>query len=109
MPGGEGGELAAAATISQTSLPSQSGPIVLMAALVWLVPAHDAMQDAADAEVEPSSTKKPIHRMVIRMNQKGIIASPPSVLSRRDRASSPGRHGQLGREFLAGVAQHQQN
>ena len=56
---GNAAKIAAAATISQTSLPSHSGPIVLMAARrPASSPAGQAVQHA-DAEVEPLEDEKP--------------------------------------------------
>ena len=56
---GNAANMAAPATISQTSLPSHSGPIVLIAARrPGVVSADDAVQHA-DAEVEPLQDEEP--------------------------------------------------
>ncbi len=78
---GNAANMAAAATISQTSLPSHSGPMVLMAARLLGSSRPTTPCRMPTPKSKPSSTKKPIHKMVIRMNQNGIMPLPPSVLS----------------------------
>ncbi len=59
VPVGEGGEDAAPATISHTSLPSQNGPIVLMATRRSSVGLADEHVQHADAEVEALEDEEP--------------------------------------------------
>src|SRR5262245_24030619 len=117
---GNAANIAAAATTSQTSFPSHSGPIALIAARLPASSRPTTPCRMPTPKSNPSSTKNPIHSMVIRMNQNGITpllsASPPlapvshSVLGRRDPLvlAGPGRSGGLGRQFPARVPQHEQ-
>src|SRR5580693_357175 len=100
---GNAANMAAAATISQTSLPSQSGPIVLMAARR---PASSVPITACSMpKSNPSRTKNPVHKMAMMMYQNGIIVT--SIQDGRYRRVRVGL-GARGRELLAGVPQHQQ-
>jgi len=77
---GNAANMAAAATISQTSLPSQSGPIVLMAALRPASSLPTTPCSMPTPKSNPSRTKNPVHRTVMTMNQNGtslIVSSVP--------------------------------
>src|SRR6185437_1337199 len=66
---GNAANIAAAATISHTSLPSQSGPMVLIAARR---PASSRATTACSMPTprsKPSRTKKPVHSTAMTMNQ----------------------------------------
>ena len=92
--------MAAPATISQTSLPSHSGPIVLMAARRPASSRPTSLCSMPTPKSKPSRTKKPVHRIAMTMNQNGTSLIVTSVLD--------GRHGRVqvglgsrGRELLA--------
>src|SRR5258708_10909184 len=71
---GNAANMPAPATISQTSLPSHSGPIVLIAARrpasSWPTP----LCSMPTPKSNPSRMKKPVHRTAMTMNQNGIRA-----------------------------------
>src|SRR5688572_11168623 len=97
--------MAAPATTSQTSLPSHSGPIVLMATRrpVSSLPTRPCSMPTPKSK--PSRMKKPVHSTAMAMNQKSASVMTSSV--------DVGRLGGL--RFVAGgrrqgfarVAQHQ--
>ena len=68
---GNAANMAAAATISQTSLPSQSGPIVLMAARRPASSRPTTLCSMPTPKSNPSRTKNPVHRIAMMMNQNG--------------------------------------
>src|SRR5580704_18225371 len=91
--------------MSQTSLPSHSGPIVLIAARRPGSSAPTASCSMPTPKSKPSRMKNPIHRTVIAMNQNVTIGA--SILDSRNgsvRLNLAARR----RELLAGVLQHQQ-
>src|ERR1700733_14961377 len=99
--------MAAAATISQTSLPSHSGPIGLMAPRRPASSFPTRPCSMPTPKSNPSRMKKPVHRTVMMMNQNGSSLIATSVLD--------GRTGRVGgglgarwREPFEGVLQHQQ-
>src|SRR5450755_66943 len=104
---GNAANIEAPATISQTSLPSHSGPIVLMAARRPASSLPTRPCSMPTPKSNPSRTKNPVHRTVMTMNQNGTsLIAVPLVLD--------GRHGRVhlglgagGRKLLAGVLQHQ--
>src|SRR6266516_6897373 len=106
---GNAANMPAPATMSQTSLPSHSGPIVLMAARrpASSVPTRSCSMPTPKSN--PSRMKNPVHRTAMMMNQNGIrlLIACPLVLDGRHRLIGVGR-GAGGRELLAGVLQHQQ-
>src|SRR6516164_1785261 len=105
---GNAANMAAPATISQTSLPSHSGPMVLIAALRSASFLPTALCSMPTPKSNPSRRKKPVHSTVMRMNQNGTrLFIATSVLD--------GGHGRVrfcggarGRERLLRVLQHQQ-
>src|ERR1700723_3017129 len=105
---GNAANMAAAATISQTSLPSHSGPIVLMAARRPASSLPTALCSMPTPKSKPSRAKKPVHRTAMTMNQNGIrLPIVTSVLDGRDRGVRLGL-GSRRREFLTRVLQHEQ-
>jgi len=70
----------APATISQTSLPSHSGPIVLIAARRPTSSRPTTLCSMPTPKSNPSSRKNPVHRTAMTMNQNGIRL--PIVTSR---------------------------
>src|SRR5580700_1465243 len=103
---GNAAKMAAAATISQTSLPSHSGPIVLMAARRPASSAATRLCSMPTPKSNPSRMKNPVHKMVMTMNQNGMSAIVTSVLDGRYGCAGVGRIAR-GRELFAGVLQHQ--
>src|SRR5215469_3970715 len=105
---GKAANIAAPATISQTSLPSHSGPIVLMTARrpASLLPTTTCSMP--NPKSNPSRTKNPVHKIAMTMNQNGTRALiVTSVLDSGDgfvRVNGRGRR----RELLARVLQHQE-
>src|SRR5450631_2255419 len=103
---GKAAKMAAPATISQTSLPSHSGPIVLMAARRPASSLPSTPCSMPTPKSKPSRMKKPVHRTVMTTNQNGTSLIATSVLDGRDGRVRVGV-GVRGRELLAGVLQHQ--
>src|SRR5271156_3991886 len=101
---GNAANMPAAATISQTSLPSHSGPIVLMAARRPASSVPITLCSMPTPKSNPSRTKKPVHKMAMMMYQNGIIVT--SIQNGRHRRVHVGL-GARGRELFAGVLQHQ--
>ena len=97
---GNAANMAAPATISQTSLPSHSGPIVLMAARRPASSLPTTPCSMPTPKSKPSRTKKPVHRTVMTMNQNGTSFIATSILDGRDRRVRVGL-GARGRELLA--------
>src|SRR5579863_2484817 len=105
---GNAAKIAAAATTSQTSLPSHSGPIVLMAARRPASSRPTTPCSMPTPKSNPSRTKKPVHRMAMTMAQNGMrwfIVT--SVLDRRYWRVCFGR-GACRWQLFAGVLEHQQ-
>ena len=75
---GNAANIAAAATISQTSLPSHSGPMVLIAARRPASSLPTMPCSMPTPKSKPSRMKKPVHKMAMTMNQNGtsLIAGP---------------------------------
>src|ERR1700753_1563868 len=100
--------MAAPATISQTSLPSHSGPIVLMAARRPASSVPITPCSMPTPKSNPSRMKKPVHSTAMTMYQKTArLLIVTSVQDGRYRRVGIGL-GARGRELLAGVLQHQQ-
>src|SRR5215467_6572365 len=106
---GNAANMPAPATISQTSLPSHSGPIVLIAARRPASSRPIRLCSMPTPKSNPSRTKNPVHKNAMTMYQNGtrLLIGTPLVLN--------GRKGQVrvglragGREFLAGVLQHEE-
>ena len=105
---GNAANMLAPATISQTSLPSHSGPIVLMAARRPGSSSPTTLCSMPTPKSNPSRMKKPVHKTAMTMNQNGTSALiVTSVLD--------GWHWgfqvslcRRRREFLARVLQHEQ-
>src|ERR1039458_1694098 len=102
---GNAAKMAAPATISQTSLPSHSGPIVLMAARRPAPSLPTTPCSMPTPKSKPSRMKKPVHRTAMTMNQNGTSLIGTSVLDGRDGRIHVGL-GVRGRELLARVLQH---
>ena len=66
---GNAANIAAPATISHTSLPSHHGPIVLIATRRSVSDLPMSMCSAPTPKSNPSSTKKPIQKTAMMMNQ----------------------------------------
>src|SRR5579859_3063537 len=107
---GNAANIAAPATISHTSLPSHSGPIVLIAARRPGSPPPTSPCTIPTPKSNPSSTKKPVHSTAISKNQNSTSVNEfPLVLHRRDAGlgAGPGLRGRdLGR-LAPGEADHQ--
>ena len=75
---GKAANIAAPATMSQTSLPSHSGPIVLMAARRSASSVPTTSCSMPTPKSKPSRTKKPVHKTAMTMNQNGtrLIVTP---------------------------------
>src|SRR5215471_10198086 len=105
---GNAANMAAPATISQTSLPSHSGPIVLIAALRSASFLPTALCSMPTPKSNPSRMKNPVHSTAMRMNQNGTSRiAAPLVLDgghRLIRLCAGARR----RERLFRVLQHQQ-
>src|SRR5215472_7734696 len=105
---GNAANMAAPAQISHTSLPSHSGPIVLMAArrpesLLAMTPCS-----MPTPKSNPSRMKNPVHKIAMTMNQNGTSALiVASVLDRRDGFVRV-HGGWRWRQLLARVLQHQE-
>src|ERR1700758_4973632 len=100
--------MAAPATISQTSLPSHSGPIVLMAARRSASSLPTTSCSMPTPKSNPSRMKKPVHRIAMTMNQNGTrLITAPLVLDGRYGRAGVG-FGARGRKLLTRVLQHQQ-
>src|ERR1700722_142219 len=105
---GNAANILAPATISQTSLPSHSGPIVLMAARRPTSSRPTKLCSMPTPKSKPSRTKNPVHRTAMTMNQNGIrLPIVTSILDGRDRGIHVGL-GSWRREFLARVLEHEQ-
>ena len=68
---GNAANMAAPATTSQTSLPSHSGPMVLITARRLGSSVPTAWCSMPTPKSNPSRTKKPIHKIAMTMNQNG--------------------------------------
>ena len=77
---GNAANMLAPATISQTSLPSHSGPIVLMAARRPASSWPTTLCSMPTPKSNPSRMKKPVHRTAMTMNQNGMRAIVTSIL-----------------------------
>ena len=104
---GNAANIAPPAVISQTSLPSQTGPMVLSTArcVLFAVALGDAAEGAISMPTpksKPSSTKKPTKSTAMQMNQKFLQSHrDPSSQYANDRgasSSSPGGFGGAGSE-----------
>src|SRR5690242_17513626 len=96
----------APATISQTSLPSHSGPIVLIAARRPASSWPIRLCSMPTPKSNPSRMKNPVHRTAMTMYQNGMRPIATSIQDGRYRRVGIGP-GARGRELLAGVPQHQ--
>ena len=90
--------MAATATISQTSLPSHSGPIVLMAARRPASSWPTRPCSMPTPKSNPSRMKNPVHRTAMTMNQNGTMMT--SILNSWDGRVGVG-FGARGRELVA--------
>src|SRR6266516_2856327 len=110
---GKAAKMAAPATISHTSLPSHSGPIVLItvrrpASSRPMIPCS-----MPTPRSNPSSAKKPVHSTAMRMNQNwaSVIAASPQSVEHRGHAglgfTGRRREGRVGAELAARVPQHE--
>src|SRR5262249_39490697 len=104
---GNAANMAAPATISQTSLPSHSGPIVLIAALRSASSLPTAACSMPTPKSNPSKMKNPVHNTAMRMNQNGTrLLMATSILDGGQglvRLCASAR----GRERLLRVLEHQ--
>src|SRR5690348_600307 len=105
---GNAANMPAPATINQTSLPSHSGPIVLIAARRSASSLPTALCSMPTPKSNPSRMKNPVHSTAMRMNQNGTscIAGPLVLDGGHGRVRICG--GARGRERLFRVLQHQQ-
>src|SRR6478672_12677777 len=103
---GNAANMPAPATISQTSLPSHSGPIVLIAARRPPSSPPTRLWSMPTPKSNPSRMKNPVHKMAMMMYQNGMRPIVTSVLDGRYRRVRVGL-GARGRELFAGVLQHQ--
>src|SRR4249920_1647683 len=69
---GNAANMPAPATISQTSLPSHNGPIVLMAARRPASSVPITLCSIPTPKSNPSRMKKPVHKMAMMMYQNGM-------------------------------------
>src|SRR5271166_509021 len=98
----------APATISQTSLPSHSGPIVLMAARRPASSVPITACSMPTPKSNPSRMKKPVHNTAMTMYQNGMrLLIVTSIQDGRHRRVRVG-FGARGRQLFAGVLQHQE-
>src|SRR4051794_3284204 len=106
---GKAANIAAAATTSQTSLPSHRGPIESTASWRSSSDRPTAVCSMPTPKSKPSSTKNPVHSSATRTNQ--TTARPMSAPSVRHRAdASVGRRlhdGVGGLGTTAGVVDHE--
>src|SRR5690349_23017000 len=80
---GNAANMAAPATISHTSLPSHSGPIVLIAALRSASSLPTALCSMPTPKSKPSRMKNPVQKNAMTMNQNGmslLMATPKSLI-----------------------------
>src|SRR3954463_2709459 len=98
---GKAANIAAPATISQTSLPSQNGPIALSAASRSRASRPTMVCSTPTPKSKPSSTKNPVQKKATTPNQK--LSSDMSVGEGRDGFA---RFLALGQP-APGIAQHQ--
>ena len=68
---GNAANMPAPATISQTSLPSHSGPIVLIAARRPASPVPTTLCSMPTPKSNPSRMKNPVQKNAMTMNQNG--------------------------------------
>src|SRR5712691_7648357 len=108
---GNAANMAAPATTSQTSLPSHSGPIVLIAARRPGSVPPSTPCSMPTPKSKPSSTKNPVHTnaMIKNQSETRVIEAAPSIQHRGDarlrvRISTGGGSGC---KLAAGVANHQ--
>src|SRR4051812_45798051 len=99
---GNAANIAAPATISHTSLPSQNGPMALRARRRPSSSRPTAVCSTPTPKSNPSSTKNPVQNTATTTNHS--VSSDMSVGERRHRGA---RLGHLGRQLAPGVAQHQ--
>src|SRR3954468_11220521 len=105
---GKAANIPAAATTSQTSLPSHSGPIESTASWRSSSECPTKVCSIPTPKSKPSSTKNPVHSNATRTNQ--TTARPMSAPSVRHGAHA--RVGRLGHGFVGlgtppGVADHE--
>src|SRR5712692_8568059 len=107
---GKAANIAAPAVISHTSLPSHSGPIVLIAVRRPGSSPPTTPCTIPTPKSKPSSTKKPVHRTAISRNQNSTsVNGHPLVLHRRDAGLGtwPGLRGRHLGWLAPGEADHQ--
>ena len=85
---GKAANMAAPATISQTSLPSHSGPIVLIAARRSASSRPTTLCSMPTPKSNPSRMKNPVHKIAMTMNQNGTKALIRPLLSTGRRAAA---------------------
>src|SRR3954464_5218700 len=119
-PPGNAANVPAAATMSQTSLPSQSGPMVAMTARRPASSRPTTPCSMPTPKSNPSRTRNPTHSTVRTRNQKATrVIGEPSSIGNRCGAPAPVAGFQLGRpvfgllgqglgsELAAGEARHE--
>src|ERR1039457_3579917 len=104
---GNAANMAAPATISQTSLPSHSGPMVLMAARRPASSRPTTLASMPTPKSKPSRTKKPVHKTAMMMNQNGMRLFIVTSVLGGGAGRVHIRLGAGGRELLPRVLQHQ--
>src|SRR5215470_18034475 len=104
---GNAANIAAPATTSQTSLPSHSGPIVLITARRPASSPPTALCSMPTPKSNPSRTRKPVHKIAMTMNQNGMrLPIVTSILDGRERQVRVGLDAR-GRQLFARVPHHQ--
>src|SRR5215831_6068989 len=109
---GKAAKVEAPATISQTSLPSQNGPMALIATRCSVSVRPTKRWSAPTPKSNPSSTMNPVQNTATTMNQKICILVGSSVgqgwFAHRRGLSVGRRRGFLfGRKVAVRVAEHQ--
>src|SRR5262249_56494987 len=105
---GPAARAAAAAPLSEPSLPAHSGPSVLIAARRPASSRPTAVCSMPTPKSNPSRTKNPVHKMVMTMNQNGTsLIARPLVLDGGHGHVRVGAAGRRGRQSPAGGPQHQ--
>src|SRR6266545_4298507 len=106
---GKAANMPAAATISHTSLPSQTGPMVAIATRRPASSRPTTPWSMPTPKSKPSSTRNPVHSTVRTMNQKVTRDIANASVGEVEDGFLVLRCGGDGSELLAGEVQHQRH